>query len=128
MDQRVGVFDALVACFGVRPDLIHYGRVRIPYTYGRKLIGYEVSSLTDRLAKAGLLGISIFVQPYSSSGQTAAIVEFSGGYRDSRDKQLVFAAQKADGSGHELPWPCSRCSSPAHGPLCTLFYGPDMNM
>jgi hypothetical protein len=42
--------------------------------------GYEVSSLTDTLAKTESLGVGIFVQPYSSSGRTAAIVEFPGGY------------------------------------------------
>ena len=52
----------------------------LPYPYGRELTGYEVSSLTDRLAKAESLGVSILVQPYSSSGRTAAIVEFPGGY------------------------------------------------
>jgi hypothetical protein len=52
----------------------------LPYPYGRELTGYEVSSLTDALVKAKLLGVSILVQPYSSSGRTAAIVEFPGGY------------------------------------------------
>jgi hypothetical protein len=52
----------------------------LPYPYGRELTGYEVSSLTDTLAKAEPLGISILVQPYSSSGRTASIVEFPGGY------------------------------------------------
>jgi hypothetical protein len=52
----------------------------LPYPYGWELTGYEVSSLSDTLAKAELLGVSILVQPYSSSGRTAAIVEFPGGY------------------------------------------------
>jgi hypothetical protein len=52
----------------------------LPYPYGRELTGYEVSSLTDTLAKAESLGVSILVQPYFSSGRTAAIVEFPGGY------------------------------------------------
>ncbi|HMG84214.1 MAG TPA: hypothetical protein VK574_00640 [Terracidiphilus sp.] len=52
----------------------------LPYPYGRELTGYEVSSLSDTLAKAASLGVSILVQPYSSSGRTAAIVEFPGGY------------------------------------------------
>lgn len=52
----------------------------LPYPYGRELTGYEVSSLTETLAKARSLGVSILVQPYSSSGRTAAIVEFPGGY------------------------------------------------
>jgi hypothetical protein len=53
---------------------------QLPYPYGRELSGYEVSSLTDTLAKAESLGAGILVQPYSSSGRTAAIVEFPGGY------------------------------------------------
>lgn len=52
----------------------------LPYPYGRELTGYEVSSLADTLAKAQSLGVNILVQPYSSSGRTAAIVEFPGGY------------------------------------------------
>ena len=53
---------------------------RLPYPYGRELTGYEVSGLTDTLAKAESLGVGILVQPYFSSGRTAAIVEFPGGY------------------------------------------------
>jgi predicted enzyme related to lactoylglutathione lyase len=52
----------------------------LPYPYGRELTGYEVSSLTDTLAKAESLGVTIVVQPYFSSGRTAAIVEFPGEY------------------------------------------------
>jgi hypothetical protein len=52
----------------------------LPYPYGRELTGYEVSSLVDTLAKAKPLGVDILVQPYSSRGRTAAIVEFPGGY------------------------------------------------
>ena len=52
----------------------------LPYPYGRDQTGYEVSSLTDTLAKAELLDVKIIVQPYSSSGRTSAIVEFPGGY------------------------------------------------
>jgi predicted enzyme related to lactoylglutathione lyase len=53
---------------------------QLPYPYGRELTGYEVSSLAETLAKAQSLGVSILVQPYSSSGRTAAIVDFPGGY------------------------------------------------
>jgi hypothetical protein len=52
----------------------------LPYPYARELTGYEVSNLTDTLAKAKSLGVSILAQPYSSNGRTAAIVEFPGGY------------------------------------------------
>ena len=52
----------------------------LPYPYGRELTGYEVSSLTDTLAKALPLGVKIIVQPYFSAKRTSAIVEFPGGY------------------------------------------------
>jgi hypothetical protein len=52
----------------------------LPYPYGRELTGYEVSNLTDTLTKAKSLGVSILVQPFSSNGRNAAIVEFPGGY------------------------------------------------
>jgi hypothetical protein len=52
----------------------------LPYPYGREQTGYEVSSLSDTLAKAQPLGVSIVVPPYTSSGRISAIVEFPGGY------------------------------------------------
>jgi len=52
----------------------------LPYPYGRELTGYEVPSLSDTLAKAQSLSVNILVEPYTSSGRTAAIVEFPGGY------------------------------------------------
>ena len=53
---------------------------QLPYPYGRELTGYEVPSVADTLAKATPLGVSILVQPYSSSGRIVAMVEFPGGY------------------------------------------------
>ena len=52
----------------------------LPYPYGREITGYEVSSLAGTLAKGLSLGVSILVQPYTSDGRTAAMVEFPGGY------------------------------------------------
>jgi predicted enzyme related to lactoylglutathione lyase len=52
----------------------------LPYPYGRELSGYEVSDISDTLAKAQQLGSSILVQPYTSSGRSAAMIEFPGGY------------------------------------------------
>ena len=52
----------------------------LPYPYGRETTGYEVPSLAGTLAKAQLLGVNILVQPYTSDGRTAAMVEFPGGY------------------------------------------------
>ena len=52
----------------------------LPCPYGREITGYEVPSLAGTLAKAQLLGVNILVQPYTSDGRTAAMVEFPGGY------------------------------------------------
>jgi hypothetical protein len=52
----------------------------LPYPYGREITGYEVPSLAGTLANAQALGVSILVQPYTSDGRTAAMVEFPGGY------------------------------------------------
>jgi predicted enzyme related to lactoylglutathione lyase len=52
----------------------------LPYPYGRETTGYEVTNLKETLAKAESLGVKTLVQPYSSSGRTAAIIEFPGGY------------------------------------------------
>jgi hypothetical protein len=64
--------------FGKLTILVTEGH--LPYPFGRELTGYEVSNLTDSLAKGESLGVHILVQPYSSSGRSAAIVEFPGGY------------------------------------------------
>jgi predicted enzyme related to lactoylglutathione lyase len=52
----------------------------LPYPYGRETTGYEVASLDDTLSKATAAGATILVQPYTSGGWKAAIVEFPGGY------------------------------------------------
>lgn len=52
----------------------------LPYPYGRETTGYEVTNLKETFAKAESLGVKTLVQPYSSSGRTAAIIEFPGGY------------------------------------------------
>lgn len=52
----------------------------LPYPYGRELTGYEVVNLADTLAKATARGVVTLVQPYTSEGRTAAMVEFPGGY------------------------------------------------
>ena len=58
---------------------VHVTDGQLPYPYGQELTGYEVSSLSDTLAKGESPGVSILVQPYSLSGRIAAIVEFPGG-------------------------------------------------
>jgi hypothetical protein len=52
----------------------------LPYPYGRELTGYEVTSLSDTLAKARDAGASVLVGPYKIGQGYAAMVEFPGGY------------------------------------------------
>jgi predicted enzyme related to lactoylglutathione lyase len=52
----------------------------LPYPYGRELTGYEVSNLTDTLAKAKAAGVEILVAPVTADQRTSAIVQFPGGY------------------------------------------------
>lgn len=52
----------------------------LPYPYGRETTGYEVTSVTETLAKAKTLGVIVLVAPYSADGRIAAIAEFPGGY------------------------------------------------
>jgi hypothetical protein len=53
---------------------------QLPYPYGRELTGYEVKDLQETLTKAGVSGAITLVEPYTSDGRTAALVEFPGGY------------------------------------------------
>ena len=64
--------------FGLLTALVTDGH--LPYPYGREMTGYEVTNLTDTLAKAKGAGASVLVNPYSASGRDAAIVQFPGGY------------------------------------------------
>lgn len=52
----------------------------LPYPYGRELTGYEVTNLSDTLAKAKAAGVAVLVGPYTSDGRKAAMVQFPGGY------------------------------------------------
>jgi predicted enzyme related to lactoylglutathione lyase len=52
----------------------------LPYPYGRELMGYEVSNLTDTLTKAKAAGVEILVAPVTADQRTSAIVQFPGGY------------------------------------------------
>ena len=53
---------------------------QLPYPYGRELTGYEVKDLQGTLTKARASGAITLVEPYTSDGRTAALVEFPGGY------------------------------------------------
>jgi hypothetical protein len=52
----------------------------LPYPYGRELTGYEVADLDVTLIKAKAAGASVLIEPYSSAGRRAALVQFPGGY------------------------------------------------
>ena len=52
----------------------------LTYPYGRELTGYEVSNLTDTLAKAKEAGVEVLVAPYTADQRTSAVVQFPGGY------------------------------------------------
>jgi len=52
----------------------------LPYPYGRELTGYEVKDLQETLTKAKASGAITLVEPYTSDGRTAAMVQFPGGY------------------------------------------------
>jgi hypothetical protein len=53
---------------------------QLPYPYGRELTGYEVTNLTDTLAKAKAAGATILVGPYQTDQRQASFVQFPGGY------------------------------------------------
>ena len=52
----------------------------LPYPYGREITGYEVSNLSDTLAKAKASGATVLVDPYIADGRQATLVAFPGGY------------------------------------------------
>jgi hypothetical protein len=52
----------------------------LPFPYGRETTGYEVANLSETLAKAKSVGVTILVAPYTSGERNAAVVEFPGGY------------------------------------------------
>jgi len=53
---------------------------QLPYPYGRELTGYEVTNLTQTLAKAKSAGATILVDPYQADQRQASFVQFPGGY------------------------------------------------
>jgi hypothetical protein len=52
----------------------------LPYPYGREMIGYEVTNLTDTLTKAKASGVDVLVAPYKTDEREAVVVQFPGGY------------------------------------------------
>jgi predicted enzyme related to lactoylglutathione lyase len=64
--------------FGVLKIFVTDGH--LPYPYGREMTGYEVSNLSETLAKAKAAGVAILDGPYNSAGRSIAMVQFPGGY------------------------------------------------
>lgn len=64
--------------FGKMTVLVTDGH--LPYPYGRETTGFEVDDLCAALARGKALGVRTLVEPYTSEGRTAALVEFPGGY------------------------------------------------
>ena len=64
--------------FGKLTALVTDGH--LPYPYGREMTGYEVTNLTETLAKAKAAGVTILVSPYQTEERDAAVVQFPGGY------------------------------------------------
>ena len=53
---------------------------QLPYPYGRELTGYEVTNLSETLAKAKAAGATVLVGPYQADQRQASFVQFPGGY------------------------------------------------
>ncbi|WP_420966677.1 glyoxalase [Bradyrhizobium sp. B120] len=66
------------SAFGKMVVLVTDGQ--LPYPYGRETTGYEVADLDATLAKAKSAGAAVLVEPYTTEGRSAAIVQFPGGY------------------------------------------------
>lgn len=52
----------------------------LPYPYGHELTGYEVTNLSDTLAKAKASGAKVLVEPYAADGRQIAMLAFPGNY------------------------------------------------
>jgi predicted enzyme related to lactoylglutathione lyase len=64
--------------FGKLTALVTDGH--LPYPYGREMTGYEVTNLTNTLAKAKAAGVEVLVPLYKTDEREAAVVRFPGGY------------------------------------------------
>jgi hypothetical protein len=53
---------------------------QLPYPYGREMSGYQVANLAGAVGKAKATGATVLVDPYTSDGRAAAMVQFPGGY------------------------------------------------
>ncbi len=64
--------------FGKLTVLVTDGR--LPWPYGREILGYEVEDLTATLARAKAAGVEVLTPPYVAAGRQAAMLRFPGGY------------------------------------------------
>jgi predicted enzyme related to lactoylglutathione lyase len=64
--------------FGKLTALVTDGH--LPFPFGRETYGYQVPDLAETLAKAKAAGAAVVVEPFTSDGREAAIVQFPGGY------------------------------------------------
>jgi predicted enzyme related to lactoylglutathione lyase len=64
--------------FGKLTALVTDGH--LPYPYGQEVTGYEVTNLTDTLAKAQAAGVVVLVPPYTADQRSCTVVQFPGGY------------------------------------------------
>jgi predicted enzyme related to lactoylglutathione lyase len=69
---------SIESTFGRMTVLVSNGQ--LPYPFGHDTTGYEVTDLTQTLAKATGSGAKVLVQPFTSNGRSSAMVEFPGGY------------------------------------------------
>jgi hypothetical protein len=68
----------IYSVFGKMTVLVTDGQ--LPYPYGREVTGYEVRDFEGTLTKAKAAGVTTLVEPTTSDGRTAAMVQFPGGY------------------------------------------------
>src|SRR5712664_132546 len=64
--------------FGKLTALVTDGH--LPYPFGREVMGYEVTNLTDTLTKAKASGVDVLVPPYKTDERAGVVVQFPGGY------------------------------------------------
>jgi predicted enzyme related to lactoylglutathione lyase len=69
---------SIESTFGRMTVLVSNGQ--LPYPFGHDTTGYEVTDLTQTLAKATGSGAKVLVQPFTSNGRSSAMVQFPGGY------------------------------------------------
>lgn len=64
--------------FGKMTVLVTDGH--LPYPFGRETAGYQVANLHETVAKAKAAGAAVLVEPYTSQGREAVMMQFPGGW------------------------------------------------